>query len=165
MTGTIRYRIERQGFTGFDDAAIAQLNVGLRFAPAICSLLTLATTLEGNALGLLALAPAGLVGVITGRHPFDAVYDYGFRYLWGHPRTMPAARAPRRFAFAVASTWLTVAGGLLALGATTLGLAFGFAFSAVTMLAAVTNACPACPVYRRFARLARPITRDLLPNA
>ena len=59
---TTRNRIEAQGFLGFDDRMLAQINYWLRLSPAICMVWTAIGTALSSALILWALAPFALLG-------------------------------------------------------------------------------------------------------
>jgi hypothetical protein len=91
---TTRNRIEAQGFLGFDDRTLTQINYWLRLSPAICMVWAAVGTVLSSAFILWALVPFALLGAMLPGHPFDVLYTYGFRYLVHGPR-LPRYPLPR----------------------------------------------------------------------
>lgn len=117
-SGTIRDRIEAQGFLGLDDRMIKQVNYWLRLSPAICMIWAAIGTALQSATVLWVLAPFALLGAVLPGHPFDLLYTHGVRYVTGGPR-LPRYPLPRRLAcllatlMIVAAAWCFQSGRLL----------------------------------------------------
>ncbi len=92
-----RERIQAQGFCGLDDAVYSQINYPLRLSPAICMVWAAVGTSLASATILGFLIPFALLGAILPRHPFDVIYNHGFRYLLGTPE-LPRYPVRRRLA-------------------------------------------------------------------
>ena len=137
---TTRQRIEAQGYVGLDDETLAEVGPWLRFAPAICMTWTAVATALGSAVGLWSLVPLAALGAVLPFHPFELVYNHGIRHALGKAR-LPPANAPRKFACAVGTVWLTVAGWAFWSGASTLGYVLGFAFAAAAAVPTFTDFC------------------------
>jgi len=107
---------------------------------------------------ILALVPIGAVAGWARRHPFDLIWNHGLRHLLG-TRPLPRYGAPRRFACAVGSLWMTAAGTALAAGFTTLGLALGAAMVVLASVQLLTGFCVPSFIYQlgRERRRARPV--------
>lgn len=119
-----RKYIEAQGFLGLDDIEIAQLNYWLRFAPAICATWAAVGLYYGSPAILASLAPFALLGGILNGHPFDVLYNYGFRFLTGGP-AIPAYGKPRRSGCLAASVVLSTTAACFYMGFDTVGYALG----------------------------------------
>jgi hypothetical protein len=132
LTPTIRERIEAQGFCGLDDNTCAQIKYALRLSPAICMIWTAVGTALASSTILWVLVPFAALGAILPGHPFDVLYNYGLRHLFGGP-TLPRYGARRRFACALATLILITAAygfqaGIPALGYIAGGLLVAAAF-------------------------------------
>lgn len=86
-------------------------------------------------------------GVVLPRHPFDNLYNHGFRNLTG-TRARPPNGAPRRFACALAAAWLGATGLAFQMDAMTAGHALGGALIAVAGLVSVTHFCNPSLLYQ-----------------
>src|SRR5512146_613150 len=115
---TRRRRIEMQGFTGLDDRTIDQLDPWIRLAPALCMTWTAIGTALGSATVIAALVPFAIGGAVGTRHPFDVIYERGFRPRLGTP-SIPRYGAPRRFACMIATAWLVATAAAFHAGAMT----------------------------------------------
>jgi hypothetical protein len=109
ITVTVRERIQAQGFCGLDDATYAQINYPLRLSPAICMIWAAIGTALASPTVLWALAPFALLGAILPGHPFDVLYNYGLRHLYGAP-ALPRYGTRRRFGCTSATAMLIAAG-------------------------------------------------------
>jgi uncharacterized protein DUF4395 len=102
---TARARIEAQGFAGLDDRTLAHINYWLRLAPAICMVWVAIGTVRSSPMMLWALVPFAALGALLTNHPFDVLYNHGFRY-WAHGPRLPAYALPRRFGCLVATVMI-----------------------------------------------------------
>jgi hypothetical protein len=114
--------------------------IGLRFPTALCLALVATGLFLESSVVVLALVPIGAVAGWTARHPFDLLWNRGFRYFTGAP-PLPVNPTPRRHAFKLATLWLLAVGLLFAFGRTTAALVLGIVLVAVCGLVTTTNFC------------------------
>ena len=105
ISAIARARIEAQGFVGLDDRTLAQIDDWLRLSPAICMLWAAVGTALSSPTVLWSLVPFAALGALRTGHPFDVLYNYGFRYVVHGPR-LPRYPLPRRFACLLATAVL-----------------------------------------------------------
>lgn len=146
----VRRLVEMQGFLGLDDATVIEIEPWLRLSPFICMSWVAAATIAQSAAALFTLVVFAVLGAVLRNHPFDAIYNHGIRHVLGTDR-LPRYRAPRRFACAVASVWITATGAAFATGATTLGSVLGGVMVAVAMVPVATGFCVPSYLYTRIA--------------
>jgi hypothetical protein len=103
---TGKARIEAQGFVGLDDRTLAQIDYWLRLSPAICMLWVAIGTVLNSPTILWILVPFAALGALLPGHPFDVLYNYGFRFLLHGPR-LPRYPLPRRLACLMAAAMIT----------------------------------------------------------
>jgi hypothetical protein len=108
ISAIAKARIEAQGFVDLDDRTLAQIDYWLRLSPAICMVWVAIGTVLNSPMILWALVPLAALGALLTRHPFDVLYNYGFRYLV-HGPSLPTYSLPRRFACLMAT--VIIAGG------------------------------------------------------
>ena len=140
ISATARERIQAQGFCGLSDATYAQINYPLRLSPGIMMVWVAMGTVLGSAQILWALVPFTALGAILTGHPFDVLYNQGLRYLMG-TQELPRYGLRRRFAFAVATTMVSVTAGAFQAGVPVLGYIVGGAIVASTCLNVITGIC------------------------
>lgn len=147
LSATTRRLLHIQGFDDVDDAALAQTQLGLRLAPALCAGVAVAGTVLASPWILWGLAVTAALGAVLPFHPFDLIYNVGIRRITGTP-PLPQNRVPRRFACALGGAWLSVTGLLFAGGFSVAGYALGFAFVATAGLVATTHVCIPSMIFR-----------------
>jgi len=140
ISTTARERIQAQGFCGLSDATYAQINYPLRLSPGIMMVWVAVGTVLASAQILWALVPFTALGAILTGHPFDVLYNYGIRYPMGTQK-LPRYGLRRRFAFAVATTMLSLAARAFQAGGPLLGHIVGGAIVASTCLQVITGIC------------------------
>jgi hypothetical protein len=153
LTEMTRRRLHVQGFESVPDADLARVERWLRLTPALCGAIVAVGTVLAAPGVLFALAVIAALGGIFPVHPFDLAYNYGLRHLTGTP-PLPRNGAPRRFACAIASAWITAAGLAFLLGAPLAGYVLGGMFVAVAALLATTQICVPSMVFRAGCRMA-----------
>lgn len=117
-----------------------RLRLGLRFPTGLClPLVALALALESPVL-FVALAAIGTVAGLTPRHPFDLLWNYGVRHLFGAP-PLPPNPIRRRHAFKIGVVWLLAIAALFHAGMPTAGLALGGALITACGLVTAANFC------------------------
>jgi hypothetical protein len=149
-----RARLEMQGFTGLDDARLAEIRPWLRLAPALCAAWAAVAAELASPTLFWALVPFAALGALQTSHPFDALYNHGLRHLLG-TRPLPPNRAPRRFACGVATIWLAATALVFSFGMTATAYALAGAFVAVALVPVTTDFCIPSFVFRSAARLRR----------
>lgn len=153
ISATARERMQAQGFCGLSDATYAQINYPLRLSPALMMLWVAVGTVLGSASILWTLVPFTALGAILTGHPFDVLYNQGLRYLMG-TQELPRYGLRRRFAFAVATTMVTLAAWAFQAGVPLLGSIVGGAIVASTCLQVITGICgPAVLAGRLFGKV------------
>ena len=153
ISTTARERIQAQGFCGLNDATYAQINYPLRLSPGIMMVWVAVGTVLASTQILWALVPFTALGAILTGHPFDVLYNQGLRYLMG-TQELPRYGLRRRFAFAVATTMVSVAAGAFQAGVPLLGYIVGGAIVASTCLQVITGICgPAVLAGRLFGKV------------
>jgi hypothetical protein len=140
MSTTARERIQAQGYCGLSDATYAQINYPLRLSPAIMMVWVAVGAVLGSAQILWALVPFTALGAILTGHPFDVLYNQGLRYLKG-TQELPRYGLRRGFAFAVATTMVSVAAWAFQAGTPLVGYIVGGAIVASTCLNVITGIC------------------------
>ena len=150
ISETTKRRLVAQGFKLSDEEIIA-FNYWLRIAPATCMLWVAASLLLGSTTMIAALIPVGLLCFALARHPFDAIYNYGLRFLTGGEK-LPLYGAPRRFVCLMAAMMLAGIALSFGFGLVTVGYAIGISMVAMLLLNVVTGNCGPCAAYNRFAR-------------
>ena len=149
ISETAKQRLVAQGFE-LNDEEIVAFNYWLRIAPATCMLWVSASLLLGSTAMIAALIPVGLLCFAVARHPFDAIYNYGLRFLTGGQK-LPLYGAPRRFVCLMAAMMLAAIALSFGLGLFAVGYAIGISMVAMLLLNVVTGNCGPCAVYNRFA--------------
>jgi hypothetical protein len=156
VSPTVRRRVEAQGFRDLDDEALAEIGPWLRWSPAICAVVMATGTILASPPLLWGLAAVAFLGAVTPRHPFDLLYNHGFRRLT-RTRPLPRNGPQRRFACGLATPWLVGTGFAFHGGAMTLGYVLGGVITAVATLVSTTHICIPSLVYNTlFPRSAPP---------
>jgi hypothetical protein len=131
--GTVRERIQAQGFCGLDDETCAEINYPLRMSPAICMVWAAVGTALASPTILWALAPFAALGALLPGHPFDVLYNHGLRHLLGTP-ALPRYGVRRRFACALATTMIVAAAWAFQAGMPTVGYIVGWSMVAAAFV-------------------------------
>jgi hypothetical protein len=139
-SSTARTRVEAQGFVGLDDRSLAQINLWLRLAPAICLVWTAVGTAMASAPILWTLVPLAALGAILPGSPFDLIYTFGFRRMVNGPK-LPPYPMPRRFACIIATAMLAGAAWGFQTGNLTLGYTLGLFVMAASLTNVATGFC------------------------
>ena len=157
---TVRSRLEAQGFCGLDDETLDELAPWMRWTYTLGMLVTIIGVAMTSPAVLWSLAAVTAVGVILPFHPFDLLYNYGFRHVTG-TRAFPKSGPQRHFVFIVASMWLAATGWAFYHGADILGVALGVPLILVAALASATNFCIPSFIYNTVvSRLNKPAAKE-----
>lgn len=138
---TLREKIEAQGFCGLDDNSLLQINYPLRLAPAICMVWTLTGTALASPAILWALVPLAFLGALLPGHPFDVIYNFGLRHLFG-TRALPTYGFRRRLGCVAASIALSASALSFQFGIPTVGYVLGAMVAMGTLVNVTTGLCP-----------------------
>lgn len=140
ISPTTKARIEMQGFAGLDNKTLAGINLGLRTAPAVCMVWAGIGTGFASAAILWSLVPFALLGAVLPGHPFDVLYRFGLRRLFGG-KPLPPYPFPRRFACLLAALILSVASWGFQCGHPVLGYIAGGSLVAAASVNVFTGFC------------------------
>lgn len=157
LSPAVRRRLEIQGFTGLDDASLAEAGPWLRLTPAFCTAIIIVATVFALPELLWALVPFALLGAAFPRHPFDYIYNVVRRHLTG-TRLLPPNGAPRRFACGLAAGWMSATALAFMAGYDTLAYVLGGIIASSGLLVSATHFCIPSLLYRF-------VTRSGLPQA
>ena len=134
-----RRLVALQGWRGDDIDRVLQAGPAVRLAPALCATGSLAVVVTRSPVLTAALAATAAIGAVTGRHPVESVHR-----VWavrrGRP-VLPRARAGRRFACALAGTWLATVGAADATGHRWWATGLGLGLSAAAAVFTTTGVC------------------------
>lgn len=139
-------RLDAQGFVNVDRQTMREVEPWLRWSPVFCTTFMALGTILAAPWILWGLAVTAALGTVLPSHPFDYVYNLGFRRLTGTP-PLPANGAPRRFACGMATVWLVATGAAFAADLTVLGYVLGGVLTALAALVATTHFCLPSLVY------------------
>jgi hypothetical protein len=140
VSGLQRRWLEAQGFCGYDDETLAEVDVWLRLSPTLCMIWMAVGTILASPVILVALTPFSFLGTIMKGHPFDVIYNHGLRHLFG-TRPLPPNGAPRRFACGVATVWLFATALAFQAGAMTAGYVLGYSLTLAALSASTIGFC------------------------
>lgn len=147
----IRRRLERQGYVGLDDCALAQIEPWVRFSPALCTALIAIGTTMRSPLLLAMLAVIAGAGALFPVHLFDLLYDYAVRPITG-TAPLPKNGPPRRFACGMAAVLLAITAWLFSIGALIAGYIIGTLLTAVGLIVSTTHVCIPSMIYQILLR-------------
>ena len=136
-----------RGISASSDAEFVKLVPWMRFTVVLCATgMGVGTALAFTPL-LWAMVAIAALGGIFPRHPFDLVYNHGFRYLTG-TRPLPLNGAPTRFACSIASVWLVATALAFTAGVTWLGYLLGASLTSVAAVVGVSHFCIPSLIYQ-----------------
>ena len=98
---------------------------------------------------LWALAPFAALGAILPGHPFDLLYNFGLRHLFGTP-ALPRYGIRRRFACALATIMIAAAAWGFQTGRPMVGYIFGWSLVAAAFVNVSTGFCVPSFIVRLF---------------
>ena len=136
----IQKRLERRGFRGLSQEEACRIGPWMRFTPMLQALLFGVSTVAASVPVLRVMAGVLLFGLITGRHPFDWIYEGLIRPLEKTPR-LPSTPPRRRAVFLLGAFWCYITAHFFAVGNTETAFALGAVMTASTALLAVTHIC------------------------
>ncbi|HEX2284187.1 MAG TPA: DUF4395 family protein [Mycobacterium sp.] len=147
----IRDRLEAQGFYELDDEALDELAPWMRWTYTLGLVVTMIGVALTSPAVLWSLAAITAVGIFLPFHPFDLLYNFGFRYVTG-TRPFPKSGPQRHFVFALATVWLAATGWAFHIGSTVGGVALGVPLILVAAVASTTNFCIPSFIYNTIVR-------------
>ena len=147
LSPVMQKRLETRGITCTNDAEFVKLATWFRFTPLLsATLIGLGTGFAFTPL-LWVMVPIVALGVISPRHPFDLIYNYGMRHLTG-TQPLPRNGASARFASGTALVLLVGTAIAFELDVAWLGYALGGVLISVAALVSVTHFCIPSMVYQ-----------------
>jgi len=146
MNAIVRERLEAQGFTGLDNASLAAVAPWLRWSPVICTVFMAAGLALQSPFILWLLAATAFLGALLPFHPFDLLFNFGFRHLLGLP-PFPLQGPQRRFACAMATVWLIATGWAFYADWSIFAFALGVPLVLVAGLVSITHICIPSIIY------------------
>ena len=144
-----RYGLTLQGFACSAGETGPAPRGWLRWTPALSTAWILAGVVLAWPALLWAFSFVAALGAVTGRHPFDVLYDRGVRLLTGG-RELPVNPAPRRFSMAMAAAWSAATGALFWAGEAAAGYGVGSVLVVAGASVSLTHVCLGSWVYRRI---------------
>jgi Domain of unknown function (DUF4395) len=140
LSSSARNLLEMQGYTGYGDAYLSEVNLWTRWSPFLCACFIALGTALASPVILGLLAATAIIGALLPVHPFDLIYNYGVRHLTG-TRPLPQNNGGRRFACALASVWLVVTAAAFLAGAEIVGYVLGFSLLGAASVLVLTGFC------------------------
>ena len=137
----------QQGYQTHTQKQLAQLNWGLRFTPAVCSLITLVAVIYQLPLLLLAVSALGVWAFFApAAHPMDLLYNHAVRHVFGAVR-LPPNPFQRRLACLAAGVMNFAAATFFWLGLPGMAIATGAALLALQAIVIFTHFCALSWIY------------------
>ena len=147
LNPTTRRRLDIQGFDNVDDAWLAEVAPWPRLAFGLCATLAAIGTVTTSVPVLWALVGVAAVAGLSPVHPFDLIYNLGFRHVRG-TRPLPRRGAPTRFACGIGVLWLLATIWAFSTGQLIVGYVLRGALTSVALLVSTTDICISSLVYR-----------------
>lgn len=143
----------QQGYQTYTPAELKQLEWGLRFTPAVCSLITLGALVSQQPYVLLGVALLGMWAFFfPAAHPMDLLYNHGVRHLFGAVK-LPPNPFQRRLACFAAGVMNTAAAMLLLAGLPLAAWVVGGALLVLQAIVIFTHFCTLSWMYEGLMRL------------
>lgn len=143
----------QQGYQTYTPAELKQLEWGLRFTPAACSLITLWALFNQQPYVLFAVAVLGMWAFFfPAAHPMDLIYNHGVRRLFGAVK-LPPNPFQRRLACFAAGIMNTIAGVLFLLNLPLAAYAVGGALLVLQAIVIFTHFCTLSWMYEGLMRM------------
>ena len=143
----------QQGYQRYTPAELKQLEWGLRFTPAACSLIALFGLVYQMPLVLFGVALLGIWAFFfPAAHPMDLIYNHGVRHLFGAVK-LPENPFQRRLACLSAGTMNIIAGSLFLAGMPIAAAAVGGMLLILQFIVIATHFCTLSWMYEGIMRL------------
>ena len=143
----------QQGYGHYTSSELRQLEWGLRFTPAACSLLTVAGLVFQAPFVLVAVAALGFWAFFApSRHPMDLIYNHSVRHLFGATK-LPPNPLQRRLACLAAGVMNVAAALLFLVGVPLAAFAIGGLLLVLQAIVISTHFCALSWMYEGVMRL------------
>lgn len=154
----------QQGYQTYTPAELKQLEWGLRFTPAACSILTIIGLVYQLPYLLFAVSLLGIWAFLApGGHPMDLIYNHGVRHLFGAMK-LPPNPLQRRLACLSAGVMNFAAASLFLAGRPMAALVVGGLLILLQVIVITSHFCVLSWVYegimRMLGRWATPIDEN-----
>lgn len=143
----------QQGYQSYTPTELKQLEWGLRFTPAVCSLIALYGLIYQMPMVLFAVASLGIIAFFLPKsHPMDLLYNHGVRHLF-NTVALPANPFQRRLACLSAGLMNTAAGILFLLELPLAAFIVGGMLLVLQAIVIFTHFCTLSWMYEGVMRL------------
>ena len=143
----------QQGYQQFSPAELKQLEWGLRFTPAVCSLITAAALVYQLPYVLFLVASLGIWAFFyPAKHPMDLLYNHGIRHLFGAVK-LPENPFQRRLACFAAGVMNVIAGVLFLASMPTAAQVVGGMLLVLQAIVIFTHFCTLSWMYEGIMRM------------
>lgn len=143
----------QQGYQQFSPAELKQLEWGLRFTPAVCSLITAVALFYQLPLVLFLVAGLGIWAFFfPARHPMDLLYNHGVRHFFGAVK-LPENPFQRRLACLAAGVMNIIAAVLFLASMPTAALVVGGMLLVLQAIVIFTHFCTLSWMYEGIMRM------------
>lgn len=148
-------RLQARGFGDLTAEEACRIGPWMCFTPMLQALLFAGGTATGAVTVFCALGALLLVASLTGRHPFDWIYDGVIRLLERSPE-LPPSPPRRRAVFLLGAVWCLGTAAAFGSGLMLLGYLLGAAMTVSTSLLAFTHICIPSRAFEWISRRLRP---------
>jgi len=143
----------QQGYQDFSCEQLKQIDRGLRFTPAVCSLITVYGLYTANPYILFAVAVLGMWAFFfPAGHPMDLFYNHVICRLTG-AQTLPPNPFQRRLACFAAGIMNTMAGGFFLVNMATAAYVTGIALLFLQAIVIFTHFCTLSWMYEKLLKI------------
>ena len=143
----------QQGYQQFTPLELKQLEWGLRFTPAVCSLITATALYYQSPAVLFIVAALGIWAFFfPARHPMDLLYNHAVRHLFGAVK-LPENPFQRRLACMAAGVMNIIAGTLFLAGLPVAALIVGGMLLVLQAIVIFTHFCTLSWMYEGVMRM------------
>jgi len=154
----------QQGYQSYTPAELKQLEWGLRFTPAVCSLIALYGLIFQLPMVLFGVASLGLIAFFLPKsHPMDLIYNHGIRHLF-NAVALPPNPFQRRLACMSAGIMNIIAASLFLANLPTAAYIVGGLLLVLQAIVIFTHFCTLSWMYegvmRLFGKWSKPLDAD-----
>ncbi len=143
----------QQGYNHCNVHELKNISNGLRFTPLVCMALALYGLYIQNPYLHFVIAGLGIIPFwFPSAHPFDLVYNYGFRHLVGGMK-LPANPLPRRIACVMGGLMNVGIGISFMMGSVIAAYSFGVILIALQLIVITTHFCVASWMYEGIMKM------------
>ena len=143
----------QQGYKRYNSQELKQMQWGLRFTPAVCSLITAFALIYQLPMVLFAVAGLGVWAFFfPAKHPMDLLYNHAVRHVFGSV-SLPENPFQRRLACFAAGIMNSIAAVLFLLQLPVAALAVGISLLVLQTIVIFTHFCTLSWMYEGVMRM------------